>query len=85
LRGRELPEARESTNTAPRSDARRGVGFGPTAPDPDMTPSYQKGHARKVLRIDMVLPRTTSSAFVPAGALSGSPFPDGTTRHCVTC
>jgi hypothetical protein len=24
--------------------------------DPDMTRSYQKGHARKVLRVDMVLP-----------------------------
>ena len=28
--------------------------------DPDMTRSYQKGHARKVLRVEMVLPYSIS-------------------------
>lgn len=28
--------------------------------DPDMTRSYQKGHARKVLRVEMVLPYSVS-------------------------
>jgi hypothetical protein len=33
--------------------------------DPDMTRAYQKGHARKVLRVDMMLPFNVPRTEVP--------------------
>jgi integrase len=41
--------------------------------DPDMTRSYQKGHARKVLRVEMMLPFSVECCEDPEGVQEPSP------------
>jgi hypothetical protein len=60
-RQRGRPATRDLAERAPLSYAK--AGYEVTAvqdlmahTDPDMTRAYQKGHARKVLRVDMMLP-----------------------------
>jgi integrase len=41
--------------------------------DPDMTRSYQKGHARKILRVDMILPFSIQGGIDPDGVREARP------------
>jgi hypothetical protein len=67
LNGRQLPTLHEIRALSSHLYAKAGFDVGAVQDlmahtDPDMTRAYQKGHARKVLRVDMLLPFSVDGA-----------------------